>query len=364
MVGRAFRPGDKESLNEDALVVPCRPRDRGAGHLGGGADGDEIRAVSGRQHLVGHGILEGDTIRELQGNIFENAKPTGRTRKLAEVKLLAPVEPKKVIAAGLNYKSHIGEQPAAKDVGLFAKLPSSIIGHEENVIYPADATDLHYEAEIVVVIGRRASNITEAQVPQHIFGVTAGNDVSERAWQKQDSVVPRESGRHVRPDGAVAGDRPRLQQPEPDWTPQRQGGAGNEHQAVDLLHPYIVSCVSRYVTLEPGDVIFTGTPGATQAMKPGDTFEVEVQGVGVLRNKIVAASQVRRPGLASEQTGGPQGPHYDGTERKPMRTFLMLAMLTGAWRSLPRRTRFRRPTTSRRRRLMRRRQRAAWPIRS
>src|SRR6185436_8685217 len=133
-----------------------------------------------------YGILEGDTIRELQGSIFENAKPSGRTRKLAEVKLLAPVEPKKVIAAGLNYKSHIGEQSAAKYVGLFAKLPSSIIGHEDNIIYPADATDLHYEAEIVVVIGKRASNITEAQVPQYVFGVTAGNDVSERVWQKQD----------------------------------------------------------------------------------------------------------------------------------------------------------------------------------
>ena len=117
------------------------------------------------------------------------------------MKLLAPVEAKKVIAAGLNYKSHIGEQPAAKDVGLFAKLPSSIIGHEENVIYPADATDLHYEAEIVVVIGRRASNITEAQVPQHIFGVTAGNDVSERAWQKQDQLVPREAADTFGPMG-------------------------------------------------------------------------------------------------------------------------------------------------------------------
>src|SRR5918996_1108149 len=87
---------------------------------------------------VAWGILEGETtIRELQGSVYDNvAKPTGRTLKLAEVKLLPPAEPKKVVAAGLNYKSHIGEQSAAKYVGLFAKFPTSLVGHEANIIYP------------------------------------------------------------------------------------------------------------------------------------------------------------------------------------------------------------------------------------
>jgi len=244
-----------------------------------------------------YGILEGDTIRELQGSIFQNAKPTGRTRKLAEVKLLAPVEPKKVIAAGLNYKSHIGEQSAAKYVGLFAKLPSSIIGHEDNIIYPADATDLHYEAEIVVVIGKRASNITEAQVPEYVFGVTAGNDVSERAWQKQDLQWFRAKAADTfGPMGPslVTG----LDYNNLNLIGRHNGKVVQETNTKLLIFsiPYIVSYVSRYVTLEPGDVIFTGTPGVTQAMKPGDTFEVEVQGVGVLRNKIVAAGQATRSG--------------------------------------------------------------------
>ena len=248
-------------------------------------------------NTTSYGILEGDTIRELQGSFFESAKPTGRTRKLAEVKLLAPVEPKKVIAAGLNYKSHIGEQPAAKYVGLFAKLPSSIIGHEESIIYPADATDLHYEAEIVVVIGKRASHITEAQVPQHIFGVTAGNDVSERAWQKQDLQWFRAKAADTfGPMGPslVTG----LDYNNLSLIGRHNGKVVQETNTKLLIFsiPYIVSYVSRYVTLEPGDVIFTGTPGVTQAMKPGDTFEVEVQGVGVLRNKIVAASQATRSG--------------------------------------------------------------------
>jgi 2-keto-4-pentenoate hydratase/2-oxohepta-3-ene-1,7-dioic acid hydratase in catechol pathway len=241
-------------------------------------------------NTISYGILDGETVRELQGSIFENARPTGRTRKLAEVKLVAPVEPKKVIAAGFNYKSHLGEQPAAKYIGLFLKLPSSIIGHEENILYPADATDLHYESEVVVVIGRRARNITEAQVAQHIFGITAGNDVSERAWQKQDLQWFRAKASDtfgpIGPSIATGLDYNNLK------LVGRHNGKVVQETNTNLLIfsiPYIVSYVSRYVTLDPGDVIFTGTPGTTYAMKPGDTFEVEVDGVGVLRNRVVAA---------------------------------------------------------------------------
>src|SRR5688500_3426971 len=132
------------------------------------------------------GVLEGETIRELQGNVFDGAKPSGRTLKLAEVKLLAPADAKKVVAAGLNYRSHIGEQSPAKYVGLFAKLPTSLVGQGADIVYPADATTLHYEAEVCLVIGKRAKNITEAQVKEHVFGVAPCNDVSERAWQKAD----------------------------------------------------------------------------------------------------------------------------------------------------------------------------------
>ncbi|HEX4915234.1 MAG TPA: fumarylacetoacetate hydrolase family protein, partial [Vicinamibacterales bacterium] len=138
------------------------------------------------------GILENETtIREISAAPWDGAKPTGRTARLAEVKLMAPAEAKKVIAAGLNYKSHIGQASPAKYVGLFAKFPTSLIGHEGDIIYPADATTVHYEAEICVVMGKKAKNITEAQVKDHIFGVTACNDVSERAWQKSDRTLWR-----------------------------------------------------------------------------------------------------------------------------------------------------------------------------
>lgn len=238
------------------------------------------------------GILEGETsIRELQGSIFDNtAKPTGRTLKLADVKLLPPAEAKKVIAAGLNYKSHIGEKPAAKYVGLFAKFPTTLTGHGADIIYPADATTVHYEAEICVVMGRRAQNISEAQVKSHIFGVTPCNDVSERGWQKSDLQWLRAKGADtfgpMGPALVTNVDYNKLK------LIGRHNGKVVQETTSDLLIfsiDNIISYTSRYVTLEPGDVVFTGTPGTTQAMKPGDTFEVEIPGVGILSNKVVAA---------------------------------------------------------------------------
>jgi 2-keto-4-pentenoate hydratase/2-oxohepta-3-ene-1,7-dioic acid hydratase in catechol pathway len=236
------------------------------------------------------GILENDTtIREISAAPWEGAKPTGRTVKVAEVKYVAPAEAKKVIAAGLNYKSHIGQASPAKYVGLFAKFPTSLIGHDGDIIYPADATTVHYEAEICVVIGKRAKNITEAQVKDHIFGVTACNDVSERSWQKADLQWFRAKAADtfgpMGPHLVTNVDYANLK------LIGRHNGKVVQETTTDLLIfniNNIVSYTSNYITLEPGDVIFTGTPGTTQAMKPGDTFEVEVVGVTTLRNKVVA----------------------------------------------------------------------------
>src|SRR5688572_17927051 len=225
---------------------------------------------------IAWGLLEGDAIRELQGNVFDGAKPGGRTLKLADVKLLAPADAKKVVAAGLNYRSHIGEQTPAKYVGLFAKMPTSLVGHGANIIYPADATTLHYEAEVCLVIGKRAHNITEAQVKDHVFGVTPCNDVSERAWQKADLQWFRAKGSDtfgpMGPALVRGADYNKLK------LIGRHNGKVVQESSTEMLIfsiDNIVSYVSRYVTLEPGDVIFTGTPGATQAMKPGDADVVD-----------------------------------------------------------------------------------------
>ena len=131
-----------------------------------------------------YGVLEGETIVELGGGLFDDPKPTGRRVKLADVTLLAPVEPSKVIAVGLNYQTHLGERPAATHPGLFAKLPTSITGPDQPIVVPPDAANVHFEGEMVVVIGRRASHVAEADAMDYVFGVTCGNDVNQRHLPK------------------------------------------------------------------------------------------------------------------------------------------------------------------------------------
>ena len=242
------------------------------------------------QNVISYGILEGDTIRELKGNLFAGATPTGRTVKLADARLLAPCQPSKVIAVGLNYKSHIGERPAATYPGLFAKLPTSIVGPDDAIVATDDAKNLHFEGELVVVIGRRAKNVSVADAPNYVFGVTAGNDVSERDWQKNDLQWFRAKASDTfGPLGPVIVKG--LNYGDLLLQTRVNGEVLQSQRTKDLVFdvPAIVSYISRFVTLEPGDVIYTGTPGSTKAMKPGDVVEIEIEGIGVLRNRVERA---------------------------------------------------------------------------
>jgi len=239
--------------------------------------------------VTAYALLEGDSIRELKGDLFANPAPTGRRVRLADVKLLAPCDPKKVIAVGLNYKTHLGERPAAEYPGLFAKYPSSIVAHDENIVIPPDAKNVHYEGELVVVIGKRAKHVTAADAKSYVFGVTVGNDVSERDWQKQDLQWFRAKASDTfAPLGpaivtGVNYDDLLLQT-------RLNGEVVQSQRTRDLIFDVanVVSYLSRYITLEPGDVIYTGTPGTTRSFKAGDVIEVEIENVGLLRNRAVA----------------------------------------------------------------------------
>ena len=237
-----------------------------------------------------YGILEGDTVRELVGDIFSAPTPSGKTLKLSKVHLLAPCKPTKVIAVGLNYRSHIGNRPVPEYPGLFAKYPTSIIGQEKNIVMPSDATDLHYEGELVIVIGKTAKNISVSKAPNYIFGVTAGNDVSERNWQQVDLQWLRAKASDTfGPVGPaiVTG----LNYNDLLLQTRLNGELRQSERTKDLVYNVeaIVSYISHYVTLFPGDLIFTGTPGTTKAMKPNDIVEIELEGVGILRNKVVSS---------------------------------------------------------------------------
>ncbi len=246
-------------------------------------------ALAGRTAI---GILDGDTIRELRGGLFESPTPTGTSVKLADVRLLHPCEPSKIVAVGLNYKSHLGERPAAGYPGLFAKFPSSLVGSGVPIVLPPGAENVHYEGELVLVIGKRAKDVPKGHAAEYIFGITAGNDVSERNWQKADLQWLRaKSADTFGPLGPaiVTG----LDYDDLLVQTRLNGEVRQSQRTRDLIFDVdtIVTFASRFFTLLPGDLIFTGTPGTTQAMKPGDVVEVEVEGVGILRNTVVKGGQ-------------------------------------------------------------------------
>lgn len=237
-----------------------------------------------------YGLLEAGTIREIAGDPFGDYRQTGAAHRLDAVKLLYPCEPPKIFAVGRNYKSHLGQRAQPERPEIFYKPVTSLQNPGDPIRFPRDARNVHYEGELVLVIGKRVKDAGPDEAREAIFGVTCGNDVSERDWQSgasKDLQWWRAKGADTfAPLGpAIARGidygnlllRTRL-----------NGEVVQEQTTADLIFdcPTIVSWISRAVTLTPGDVIYTGTPGATRAMKPGDVVEVEIEGVGVLRNPV------------------------------------------------------------------------------
>jgi 2-keto-4-pentenoate hydratase/2-oxohepta-3-ene-1,7-dioic acid hydratase in catechol pathway len=244
-----------------------------------------------------YGVVESDSISEFDGSLFGPRKANGKTHKLSAVQLLYPVEPTKVLAMARNYRSHIQSSksaaPEPKRPEIFYK-PLTCLQHPGHpIILPADSTDVHFECELVVVIGKRTHNVSKADAPSYVFGVTAGNDVSERQWQggpDKDIQWWRAKGSDtfgpLGPYVVTGLDYSKL------TIQTRLNGKVMQKDSTSMLIfdvPSMVSFVSKYVTLEPGDLIYTGTPGSTSAMKNGDVCEVELEGVGILKNPIKLA---------------------------------------------------------------------------
>lgn len=242
------------------------------------------------QGRIVHGIVEQDQLRVIEGNLFGNYRLTSTRRKLSDVKLLYPVAPPKALAVGRNYRSHLGSAPAPKNPEIFYKPITCLQNPGDPIIIPAGAKNVHFEGELVVVIGKTLSKATREQAAAAIFGVTCGNDVSERDWQngpEKDLQWWRAKGADtfgpMGPFIARGLDYGKL------MLETRVNGKSMQKQSTaDLLFdcPTIVSFISQYVTLTPGDVIFTGTPGTTSKLSPGEVVEVEIEGIGVLRNPV------------------------------------------------------------------------------
>ncbi|GFH39472.1 fumarylacetoacetate hydrolase family protein [Streptomyces pacificus] len=227
-------------------------------------------------------LLAADPIRS-------KAEATGRRISLDDVRLLAPVLPGKVVAVGRNYADHIAElsldTPAAPR--LFFKPPSAVIGPGEAIRYPAQSREVHYEAELAVVIGRTARDVPAERALDYVFGYTCANDVTARDIQREDG----------QPSWAKAFDTFCPLGPwittdlDPTKLDVRCEVNGVERQSAGtdtMLHPVasLLAYITAAVTLEPGDVLLTGTPAGVGPVVPGDEVAVHISGIGSLVNPV------------------------------------------------------------------------------
>ncbi|MCA9040149.1 MAG: fumarylacetoacetate hydrolase family protein [Planctomycetaceae bacterium] len=239
---------------------------------------------------VQYGLVKGEAIQAIEGDIFGEWKPSDYLILLKDVKLLVPTEPKQIFAMAGNYKSHLsGEIPEKfKTPQPFLKTFSSLQRQEGNIELPAGSDPVHYEAEMVIVIGKECKNVSKEDAKDYVFGITCGNDVSARDWQKNDVQWWRAKATDTfSPCGPWIATG--LNYDDLLMTLKLNGKVVQEERTSLLIHDVatMVSFISQHTTLHPGDLIFTGTPGKTDVIKSGDVVEVEIEGVGVLRNNVV-----------------------------------------------------------------------------
>lgn len=230
--------------------------------------------------------LDGDRALALDGAPWRGGAETGRS--VDGSSLLVPVEPSKIVCVGRNYAAHareLGNDVPAEPL-LFLKPPSALLASGATIEPPPESQRIDYEGEIAVVIGRRGRRIDESVAGDHVFGITCANDVTARDLQRADVQFTRGKGFDgFCPIGpwieSAPGPLDRL-----EITTRVNGEVRQTGHAGQMIFsiPFLVAYVSRVMTLEPGDVILTGTPEGVAPMRAGDVVEVEVSGVGTLRS--------------------------------------------------------------------------------
>jgi len=237
-----------------------------------------------------YGVIEGDDVYAVEGEVFGDLNRGERVGALSELRLLAPCQPTKVVAVGLNYAAHAAE--SQKEVPaepiLFLKPPSAVIGPGEKIVYPAISQWVDHEAELVAVVGRRARNVAAGEALDYLLGYTCGNDVSARDLQRRDGQWARGKGFDTFcPLGPwIVTD---LEPGDLAIACRVNGQVRQESRTSHMVFSVaeLVAHVTQVMTLEPGDVILTGTPAGIGPLQRGDRVEVEIEGVGVLENRVV-----------------------------------------------------------------------------
>lgn len=237
------------------------------------------------------GVVEGDAIREMEGDPFGRFHPASKTKNIGELTLLAPCLPSKIVALGLNYRDHAEEVKMAlpKEPLLFMKPSTSVIGPGEAVVYPKKSKRVDYEAELAVVIGKRAKAVPEERAAEYILGYTCLNDVTARDLQPKDGQWTLAKGFDTfAPLGPWI-----LSDIDPSHLEISSylNGERRQHSNTKnlIFSPHrLVSYISHVMTLLPGDVIATGTPSGIGPMAVGDRVDVVIEGIGTLSNTVIA----------------------------------------------------------------------------
>jgi 2-keto-4-pentenoate hydratase/2-oxohepta-3-ene-1,7-dioic acid hydratase in catechol pathway len=239
-----------------------------------------------------YGILEGENISVLRATPFDGlGNTTGEVWSRPEVTLLAPCEPTKIVALGLNYRDHAAEfgHPLPEEPLIFMKPSTAVIGPEADIVYPAMSRRVDYEAELAVVMGRTCRHVKAEDFRDYVLGYTCINDVTARDLQKKDGQFTRSKSFDT---FAPLGPWIETAVPDPDdlMVEAYLNGERRQHgNTRDMVFGVgvLVSFISRIMTLWPGDVIATGTPAGIGPMAPGDVVEIRVEGIGRLRNRLI-----------------------------------------------------------------------------
>jgi 2-keto-4-pentenoate hydratase/2-oxohepta-3-ene-1,7-dioic acid hydratase in catechol pathway len=238
------------------------------------------------------GIIEGDSVREASGDFASGWRPGKQAWALKDVKLLPPSVPSKIVCVGRNYAEHakeLGNDVPAEPV-IFLKPPSAIIAPEEPIVMPSISRRVDHEGEIAVIIARTCSHLgTQEDVRPFLAGITCLNDVTARDLQKTDGQWTRAKGFDTFcPFGPVLETEPNMNVAVVETFVN--GVRKQSGRASEMIFPVdvIIKWISRMMTLQPGDVVATGTPSGVGPLQAGDVVEIVVSGVGTLRNPVVA----------------------------------------------------------------------------
>ena len=237
------------------------------------------------------GVVEEKMVREMEGDPFDHFHLSPRTKKIEEVKLLSPCLPSKIVALGLNYRDHAAEvkMEPPKEPLLFLKPSTSVIGPGEAIVYPKMSKRVDYEAELAVVVRKKAKAVPEERAAEYILGYSCLNDVTARDLQPKDGQwTMSKSFDTFAPIGpwiVTDVDPHRLE------ISSYLNGVKKQHSNTKNLifgPNQLVRFISRVMTLLPGDVIATGTPSGIGPMAVGDKIEIVIEGIGTLSNTVVA----------------------------------------------------------------------------